>query len=269
MRVLSPTSSLAPHNQQTLEELQRLHSHPSEYPSINHPLSHRYISTNLIITDSSKVIESIKAFKRNSVCGPDGFRSSHMQDFLDYSINFNLCNRLIYSITQLCNLILEGALPIALHQIFSSSTLVAIKKPQSHSLRPISISLFFRRLIGKISVNNLRQVISGYLPPHQIGFMCPFASESAVHCTRSFLSTIPPNHALLLIDFRNAFNFLCRSAMFDAIFKYLPLMYNYAITCYGHRSIHYFGDKLVFSDQGTDQGDNLSGVYWSLTTKPL
>ena len=237
---------------------------------------HLYSAESLIVTDLSETIKAINSFKSRSSCGPCGFRPLHLKLFLLYCTNLadNNClyNRFIAGLTRLCNLLFSGLLPKPLHQIFSCSTLIAFNKPAvggRHGIRPISIGLCIRRLAGKLAVSHIRRLKPNLLLPHQIGFACPYAIEAAVHSARHFLNCLAFNEGLLCLDFCNAFGNLSRTAMFEAVYVNLSLLYNYAVICYGQTSVMMFGDRVILSALGIGQGCNLSGIFWGLTSKPL
>ena len=55
------------------------------------------------------------------------------------------------------------------------------------------------------------------LAPQQLGYGVKGGAEAAVHAARKYLSNMDPEHAMVKLDFRNAFNSICRDCMLQAV----------------------------------------------------
>ena len=58
--------------------------------------------------------------------------------------------------------------------------------------------------------------MGSYLAPLQLGYSTALGAEAAVHSSRLYLSNLPPDHVLLKLDFKNAFNSVRRDKMLEA-----------------------------------------------------
>ena len=82
-------------------------------------------------------------------------------------------------------------------------------------------------------------------------------------------SGMPADHALLLLDFSNAFNTLDRTATLCAISERCPQFLPYARICYGAPT-PLLGPGCSLSSQcGTQQGDACGPLFFAVTVHPL
>ena len=72
------------------------------------------------------------------------------------------------------------------------------------------------------------------------------------------MQNITPDSALLKMDFTNAFNSLRRDRMFLAVRDLTPQLLPLVISAYGSLSSLFFGDKVIESWEGVQQGDPLA-----------
>ena len=72
--------------------------------------------------------------------------------------------------------------------------------------------------IGKALLHQLRGDISDHFSPHQLGVGVPNGAEAIVRSTTAW-HEMNKDKAIVLIDFKNAFNRMCRSAMFTALMQ--------------------------------------------------
>ena len=74
---------------------------------------------------------------------------------------------------------------------------------------------------------------------------------------------------LVKIDFRNAFNTVRRDSVLDAVAKYFPQLLPFAISSMASSSDLQFGEFLLQSEEGAQQGDPLGPLYFCLVCKEL
>ena len=79
-------------------------------------------------------------------------------------------------------------------------------KIKDGGLRPIAIGLTLRRLASKIVNRWATDRLSSKLAPRQLGVGVRGGAEAIVHAARAFVESSSPFHALVKLDFRNAFN---------------------------------------------------------------
>ncbi|KAL0222203.1 hypothetical protein RCL1_002057 [Eukaryota sp. TZLM3-RCL] len=77
------------------------------------------------------------------------------------------------------------------------------------------------------------------------------------------------NHFILKLDFKNAFNSVRRSAIFDALFNSFPHLVPFFYRSYGSSASIAFNEHTLFSSSGVRQGDALGPFLFCLTIHPV
>jgi hypothetical protein len=77
------------------------------------------------------------------------------------------------------------------------------------------------------------------------------------------------DHILIKLDFSNAFNCLRRDSMLEAVYREIPEIYNFCHLSYASSSYLSFGDQIILSEEGSQQGDPLGPLLFSLTVNPI
>ena len=148
---------------------------------------------------------------------------------------------------------------------FFGATLCALRKKDG-GLRPIAIGSVYRRLASRIAAHHLTSVIGPELRPVQMGVGAPLGCEAAVHATRDFLSSEPSAPtAVVKVDIRNAFNTVRRDAMLNSVRDRCPEIYPLAFQAYSAPLPLHFGEHVILSSCGVQQGDPLGPVFFALT----
>lgn len=172
----------------------------------------------------------------------------------------DLCRQLAL----LFDLMLLGKVPSDVCSSVHGTTLTASKRKDG-SIRSIAIGRTIRRIVAKIWSNGYKGLPGDALRPFQFGFGSKVGTEAVVHAARRFstFQTMPPQ-ALFKTDFKNAFNTLYRdrmlSAVADNIHEYLPFLSQ----AYEKPSWLLFGEHLMFSQCGIQQGYPLGPLIISL-----
>ena len=78
-----------------------------------------------------------------------------------------------------------------------------------------------------------------------------------------------PPPGLLLLDFSNAFNSICRGKMFEEIRARIPSMAAWLECCYGSQTLLHLGDHTILSCCGVQQGDPLGPLAFTLALHPI
>ena len=172
--------------------------------------------------------------------------------------------RLLSCLASFCSTLAFGKLPTELRDLFCAARLIALpKKP--NGVRPIAVGETLRRLSAKLLVMKFQPEAAEALLPLQVGVGIPGATEAVIHKVREWMRSAPPDHALLQVDFANAFNTIDRSAMLSAIARRCPKFLPYATFCYG-ASTPLIGDTFSLeSCTGTQQGDACGPLFFSVT----
>jgi len=111
--------------------------------------------------------------------------------------------------------------------------------------------------------------LTPYLAPRQLGAGIKGGCEAAVHATRRFLCSLEPGSVIAKLDFSNAFNCLHRDSILSAVFQQSPEIYNYCRLAYSQSSTLWFGEHMIMSEEGAQQGDPLGPLLFCVTVQPL
>uniref|UniRef100_A0A1X7T2E6 Reverse transcriptase domain-containing protein n=1 Tax=Amphimedon queenslandica TaxID=400682 RepID=A0A1X7T2E6_AMPQE len=101
---------------------------------------------------------------------------------------------------------------------------------------------------------------------------CSNGAESIVHSLKLILAnqSIPSNSkGCLLLDFSNACNCINRLSMFSEVRFKIPLLSNWVECCYWAQPNLFFGDYIIPSCCGVQQGDLLGHLLFSLVLQPI
>ena len=83
------------------------------------------------------------------------------------------------------------------------------------------------------------------LSPRQLGYGICGGAEAAVHAARRFLQNLPDQHALVKLDFRNAFNSIRRDRMLEAVRDLASEIYPLVYSAYSAPSNLLWGNHHV------------------------
>ena len=112
------------------------------------------------------------------------------------------------------------------------------------------------------------QSVGSALAPLQLGCGVPSGCEAAAHAARQYLESVPSNHVLLKVDFRNAFNSVRRDKILEAVKSSIPELFLFVSSAYSVPSYLVCGDSIILSE-GVQQGDPLGPLLFCLTLHPL
>ena len=94
-------------------------------------------------------------------------------------------------------------------------------------------------------------------------------AEAIVHAARRYLSSLEYGHLLLKLDFRNAFNSIRRDKMLHSVMSKAPALLPLAYSTYRLPSLLFYGEFLISSAEGVQQGDPLGPLLFCLTIHEL
>ena len=218
--------------------------------------------------DNVGISRAIKSFPNGTAPGPSGLRASHLKEAVSCPASGNV---VLTSLSQFANLMCSGGFPSSYASFFCGADLIAIRKPNG-GLRPIAIGEILRRLISKCVVMAVRLETLKALSPLQVGVGVPGGCEAVVHALYRVLENddiSPDLKWSLQLDFSNAFNGIDRASMFLAVRERIPSVAPWLEWCYGSLPNLYFGDYVISSCCGVQQGDPLGPLAFALTLHSL
>ena len=92
--------------------------------------------------------------------------------------------------------------------------------------------------------------------------------EAAVHAIRDLFSSTDCE-AVLLVDACNAFNFINRQNALHNIHSQCPALATVVINCYRPNIPLFIDGDVIFSAEGTTQGDYLAMIFYAIGILPL
>ena len=208
------------------------------------------------------VHKALMSFPNGSSAGLDGIAPQILKDLTAKSngqpgLNF------LKALTSLVNVILEGKVPDDLRPYFFGAKLIALKKPDG-GLRPIAIGNTLRRLTAKCAGYHVFESRQARYGSRQVGVGTKRGAELASHVFRTLVeSTQPKENIILKIDFENAFNSVNRQYMLEKTFQINPDIYKYSHSAYSQPSYLFYGESVIKSSEGTQQGDPESPALFS------
>ncbi len=272
IRLAASDDTMAPHDERTLTALRA--KHPPRAVSSSGPVTtdsssqrsppHTFQQT--LIIHERDVINAVKSFPAGSAGGLDGMRPQHLKDMMD--VEDEAGHRLRSCLTDFVNLCLAGGVPLSIRPVFCGASLCALNK-KGGGIRPIAVGCTLRRVVAKTAARSVQEKMSAKMAPTQLGFGVKQGTEAAAHAARCFLLNLRPGQALLKLDFVNAFNSLSRNDILQTIYDDLPELFPFISSCYSAGSHLSFGDFILESEEGAQQGDPLGPLVFCASSLKL
>ena len=164
-----------------------------------------------------EVLECLRSFPPGSSGGISGLMPQHLR----CPKPDGAFQRQLLQLARVCSEFTWGRLSKPASEALASARLIPIGK-KGGGVRPIAVGDTLRRLAGKLLLSRYQDEVIGKLAPEQMGVGVKRGAESIIHRLRSWCARAPPDHILLQLDFRNAFNLLLRAGMLQAIKDLCP-----------------------------------------------
>ena len=121
-------------------------------------------------------------------------------------------------------------------------------------------------MAGKCLIKRYQDTVAQKLAPVQLGVGSRSGAETIIHKVRSWYRMAPPDHVLLQLDFKNAYNSINRTAMLQAVEEHCPLFRPYAQACYSNPAVLYGQNFQLSSEEGEHQGCPCGPLFCAVTT---
>lgn len=262
IRLAASDETIAPCTQAIADSLRLKHPPRVSHPKLTSSHQPSQDAVNLILSETA-ILAAVKSFPAGSSGGMDGLRPQHLKDLVGATTG-DTGQRLLAQLTDFVNLCLSGRVPEGIRPVFCGASLCALNK-KGGGIRPIAVGCTLRRLVAKAACKALTAKMAALFLPVQVGFGVPRAAEAAAHAARRYLASMQPGQGLLKIDFTNAFNMVSRDVMLQCVVLEMPELLSFVNLCYADSSHLLFGDHLLSSDEGVQQGDPLGPLLFCLT----
>ena len=149
------------------------------------------------------------------------------------------------------------------------ASLTALTK-KCGGIRPIAVGNTYRRLVSKLCCTKIRPVFRSEFEPHQLGFAVKNGSEAGAHAARIYFNHPHQEDKVFMnVDFMNAFNMMRRDRLLDLVKEFAPEIYPFVYQCYRNPSNLIFGESMISSERGIQQGDPLGPALFCLVVNKL
>ena len=223
----------------------------------------------LPLTVEADLIKSlIKKFPKDTGCGRDGWRAQYFLDLLA-DPDENRRKDYLDGFTAIANLLLSAEIPDILAPFIASANLIPLDKKDG-GVRPICVGGIFRRLASGAANFFAVSAVTPHLKD-QMGVGHPGGLDAIIHAVDHLIDTLgdDPTYCLLKLDFKNAFNLVERSPIFSQIRTLYPPVAAYIEHLYTPASHMYYGSSSLECSTGTQQGDPLAPLLFSVVLQLL
>ena len=149
---------------------------------------------------------------------------------------------------------------------FVASRLIALDK--SPGVRPIGVGEVLRRVLGKAIMAVIGLDVRKAAGVHQLCAGQEAGCEAAVHSLRAIFESAD-SEGVLLVDATNAFNRLNRQVALHNIQRLCPAISTVLSNTYRTPAQLFAENQVIYSEEGTTQGDPLAMAFYALATIPL
>ena len=152
--------------------------------------------------------------------------------------------------------------PVCVAPLLACRLIALDKNP---GVRPIGIGDTARRIIAKAAISVLKDDVLDAAGSMQLCVSQMAGVESAIHAARKKFDS-PETEAVLLVD---ASNYLNRKAALHNIRSVCASISTILINTYREASQLFIDGDVIYSEEGTAQGDPLAMKMYALATLPL
>ena len=249
IRLACSEDSIAPSTEETYSALVAIH--PQSHPHSSYLPAPSVSDYSSISRAPGLVAQAILSFPAGSAGGPDGLHPQHLKDLLHAPSG--CVPSLLSTLAAFVSLVTNGETPAEIRPLFFGARLTAISKKEG-GVCPIAVGCTLRCFVAKIASGIVLGDMSALLAPRKLGFGVKGGAESAVHAARWYLNNLHPGHAMLELDFCNAFNSIRCDQMLQSVLELCPTISPLVYSCYSAPSSLFWEGRVLESAEGVQQG---------------
>ena len=263
LRVACDDATLAPFTEDTVSSLRA--KHPPA-PNDRRPYE---VTSNAegLSTSAADVYRSVRTFPNGSAGGISMWRPQHLKDCLPREDGEH-DSPMLTALTKLTNILLQGNVPFSVRPVIFGANLTALSK-KCGGIRPIAVGDVFRRTAAKCALRQVEAQVARITSPVQLGCGVQGGIDTGIHTARFVTEGATADQVMLKVDFANAFNSIRRDHAHECIMKYIPILSTYYRACYENSTTLAFGEHIIHSAEGLQQGDPLAPVLFCLAIHEL
>ena len=259
VRELSSSDGLAKQSGETIRALKDKHPPAPRDLMMPEPPDDSLV---VPVFSAEEIRKAVNSFRPGSAGGPDGLKPGHLKTLLSHS-SAEAGESLLITLTDFVNAILRGEVPDFAVSTFYGATLCALTKKDG-GIRPIAVGNTLRRLAAKVGARPISHSLGSELRPIQLGFSTKGGCEAAAHSARRYLRDCYHRRVFLKVDMKNAFNCLRRDTLLTVIRNRVPELYKLLWQAYSSPSALFFGEEVLRSETGIQQGDPFGPAMFAL-----